>query len=356
MAKWKKLLEKFSRSACSPKLNGPIGRRRAGSWRQYALARILQLKAQSDSARVANSNPGGVADPDIESKKKKLDGVDDNLAAAADAAARMWSNFTGAAAERTWNNVDAADQSLHELPNEDELPGWGIDVLAVARRHLPANDPRRVELEILLSKNRNSEIPKLNKEGKTVAIYALKAANAAASIERMQARSFRNMLYSTSLALAALAAGLVVFSSIKNSVLDLCIAGNCPAGLPARSGYDVLIVETIGLAAAALTAALSLRKLDGTSTPYSIPMALFILKLPAGALSAVIGVILMNADTILGLGKLTNQGQILAWAALFGAGQLALTRFVDAKGQEVLDNVRAPGSGPREPSRENKPR
>ena len=49
------------------------------------------------------------------------------------------------------------------------------------------------------------------------------------------------------------------------------------------------------------------------------PLALSSLKLPAGAVSAVLGLILINGGLIPGLDKLNTPGEILAWAALFGA-------------------------------------
>ncbi|MEY9937317.1 hypothetical protein [Streptacidiphilus sp. MAP5-3] len=112
--------------------------------------------------------------------------------------------------------------------------------------------------------------------------------------------------------------------------------------MPDQEFFDVLIVEIFGLMAAALTAAVALRKMPRKRPPYWVPLSLAILKLPAGAVSAVLGVTLINAGLIPGLDKLETPNQILTWAALFGASQQALTRFVDKKGKDVL---RLPGGG-----------
>jgi hypothetical protein len=63
----------------------------------------------------------------------------------------------------------------------------------------------------------------------------------------------------------------------------------------------VLVVELVGLAAAAVATASSLRWIRGTSTPFNIPVALAILKLPSGALTAFLGVLLVRGEFIPGL-------------------------------------------------------
>jgi hypothetical protein len=105
------------------------------------------------------------------------------------------------------------------------------------------------------------------------------------------------------------------------------------------SPSDVPLVALLGLAAAVLSAALSLRKLQGTTLPYSLPVALAVFKLPAGALTAVIGLLLMRGEFVPGLSALDSPAQILAWAVLFGYAQQLFTQFVDQRAQGLLDEV-----------------
>jgi hypothetical protein len=102
---------------------------------------------------------------------------------------------------------------------------------------------------------------------------------------------------------------------------------------------DVPLVAILGLAAAVLSAALSLRKLQGTTLPYSLPVALAVLKLPSGAVTAVIGLLLMRGEFVPGLSALDSPAQILAWAVLFGYAQQLFTQFVDQRAQGLLDAV-----------------
>jgi hypothetical protein len=105
------------------------------------------------------------------------------------------------------------------------------------------------------------------------------------------------------------------------------------------SGWDIPLIELVGLVAAALAAAVSLRSIKGTSTPYSLPVALAVLKLPTGALTALLGIILMTGGFVPGLSALDSPAQIVAWAVLFGYSQQVVTRLADSRAQSVLEDV-----------------
>nr|BFE80240.1 hypothetical protein GCM10020093_028410 [Planobispora longispora] len=103
---------------------------------------------------------------------------------------------------------------------------------------------------------------------------------------------------------------------------------------------DLLTIEFAGLIAAAISAALALKNLRGSSVPFGLPIALALLKLPMGALTALVGLVLMRGEFVPGLSALDSSAQILAWAVLFGYAQQLFTRFVDQRAQNVLDSVR----------------
>lgn len=114
------------------------------------------------------------------------------------------------------------------------------------------------------------------------------------------------------------------------------------------TGWDVAVVIGVGLLAAALAAAASLRRIRGTSTPFGLPIALALLKLPTGALTAILGLILMRGEFVPGLSALDSSGQIVSWAVILGYSQQLLTRFVDQRAQTVLDNFGRPAAEQRE--------
>jgi hypothetical protein len=107
----------------------------------------------------------------------------------------------------------------------------------------------------------------------------------------------------------------------------------------ARRG-DLFLVEVIGLTAAAVAAAVAIRGIRGSSEAVHLPVLLAVLKLPMGAITAFLGLLLIRGQFVPGLSALDTSAQILAWALVFGYAQQLFTRFVDRQGQSVLDSVR----------------
>jgi hypothetical protein len=129
---------------------------------------------------------------------------------------------------------------------------------------------------------------------------------------------------------------------------------SCPTGAGEVTGGDLSVVLLLGLVGGALSAAVAVRTIRGAS-PYSVPLALALLKLPMGALTAVLGLILVRGEFVPGLSQLDSQQQILAYAVVLGYAQQLATRLVDRRAQEVLDqgnvteqesNTSAPNTGP----------
>jgi hypothetical protein len=68
-------------------------------------------------------------------------------------------------------------------------------------------------------------------------------------------------------------------------------------------------------------------------------MALAVLKVPSGALTAVIGVLLLAGGFVPGLSNLDSQRQILAYALFFGFAQQLITRLADDQAQTILNRL-----------------
>jgi len=106
----------------------------------------------------------------------------------------------------------------------------------------------------------------------------------------------------------------------------------------------VAIVAGLGLLGGAVAAAFAIRKVRGTSTPYDVPLALAILKVPTGALTAVVGIVLLGGAFVPGLSELDSQRQILAYALIFGYAQQLATRLIDNRAQDILGGVNSKDS------------
>ena len=85
--------------------------------------------------------------------------------------------------------------------------------------------------------------------------------------------------------------------------------------------------------------------MKGTSTPFSVAVSLAVLKLPTGALTALLGLLLMRGGFVPGLSALDTSAQILAWAMVFGYAQQLLTRMVDDQGSGLLNRLGGRGAG-----------
>jgi hypothetical protein len=174
-----------------------------------------------------------------------------------------------------------------------------------------------------------------------------------------QVRNFRNILSIGTVVLALLVIAVCIVGAWRSGAVPLCFQPSNTAGsslppttggesfvCPSTTGYaarptggDVSIVALMGLLGGALSATFTVQKLRGTSTPYGVPVALAILKLPAGALTAITGLVVLYGKFIPGLSELDSQGQILAYAVVLGIAQHLVTRFVDQRAEDVLNNV-----------------
>jgi hypothetical protein len=211
-------------------------------------------------------------------------------------------------------------------------------------------------------------VAEVSDEDRVSLVNAVQSASAAARREHARLRSFRNIVIMTTVAMLVLAVALALLGWQRKAWIPLCFAPQglesvvCPTttaalpddaetGVPASAaataakiattarGHDIALVMLVGLAAAAVTGAAALRNIRGTSTPFAVPVALVALKLPTGALTALLGLLLINGGFVPGLSALDSSGQILAWALVFGAAQQLVTRLVDRRAQTVLDSV-----------------
>jgi hypothetical protein len=347
-----------------------IGGPAVSSWREQALTRIAELRTLCHWVR-AQTNEAG-ADDLVASIHAHLSAAED--AAAGNTKQSPWRGFrswvTGSPVERTASNCEAAEADLLRLAPLWYLRGQMPSFLVAVRRHLAADDPRRVRLEELARSARTQE---LQIQDRDAIVTAVRGATSAGRREVTRVRSFRNVLYVAAVMLAAVAVLMALIGKSDPNALPICFAPDtkivCPTAenpLPPTPGasaaspgqpsaaaqrdiddvtrdttspWDMFIVELVGLIAASVAAAAALRNIRGTSTPYSLPVALALLKLPTGALTALLGLLLMRGNFVPGLSALDSSAQIIAWAIVFGYAQQLLTRLVDQQAHTVLEDV-----------------
>jgi hypothetical protein len=358
-------------SAAAPSF--PIGGPTSSAWREEMLTKVKEL---SGLASWLEANPDGKHQPGELRKAiaEHLRAAHDTAAgtAAAKAGLGFWGRWKaglgGSSFERALGNIDAVEVSLLRLAPEHYLRGQLPSLRAHVNRFLPKDDPRRMRVDDLaLEMAQHHEGDRLRSEDRDSLVAAYHAANSQRRRDLIRLRSFRNWVVVATIALFLAAGGLALLGLAHKDWIPVCFFPEekqtfvCPrteqvgVGDPATVDIDQLVAETatrqdlllvsiVGLFAAVVAAAGGLRNARGTSTPYGLPVALAMLKLPTGALTAVIGLLLMRGGFVPGLSALDSSAQIIAWAIVFGYAQQAVTGLIDNQAKGILDDVGGRGA------------
>jgi hypothetical protein len=331
------------------------------AWREQVLIRAAEL---AGLATWMSTRGDGTSDDTLRRANADLDvAARGHLEVARDAALGT-SGGRGARMERATGHLDAAEAVLLRRSPDEYLRGSLPGLLAHVQAHLPPKHPQRRLVQELTGPD--ALAGPLDGEVRNALAEAALAASWAARREHSRLRSFRNIVALTSLALFLLAVAIGAVGAARPQWIPLCFAPQgshavvCPTSTAAigdsdadpastadiarvvahtAASPDVGLVMLVGLVGAAVTAAAALRRIRGTSTPYAVPVTLLLLKLPTGALTAFLGLILLHGNFVPGLSALDSSDQILAWALVFGAAQQLVTGLVDKKAQSVLESV-----------------
>lgn len=162
-----------------------------------------------------------------------------------------------------------------------------------------------------------------------------------------RARTFRAMILGAAVLVAGSAVALAVLGYLAPSSLPMCTAtGDTCVTAGGDRRLDVTVVAVIGAAAGTLSGTVALRRLRGTTTPYRVPLALALLKVPTGALTAVLGVLLLRSGLAGTTLEPDSGAALLGGVVVLGLAQELLTRLADQQGQAVLDDVRGSSAAP----------
>jgi hypothetical protein len=253
----------------------------------------------------------------------------------------LWYAWTGVDVARASANIHAVEATLIQLSAPAAVAAKVPDIIADAALVLKPHDARLVNL------CQYAKRQPLKREDRETIAQDAKAIYAACADEHVRTRSFRNILFGATFILTLLVVGLGLLGWRSPEWIGLCARTaqsrpTCPSGGVEPTGGDVFLVELIGLFSASLVGSVAIRRMRGSSTPYAVPMASLLVKLPTGALTAVAGLLLIRAG-VLGpdvAGAAT--AQFVAYALIFGASQQAFTRLIDIQTQNVLNSIPTP--------------
>jgi hypothetical protein len=350
----------------APPFSLAVGAPTSSAWREQALARVAELRSLTAWVGAQDGVDPRTAPALQASINAHLDAAE--AAAKGDGIRSWWTRraawVSGAEVERAMSNTEAAEADLVRMAPLWLLRGAMPSLLVTVTKHLESPDARRTRLEEIARKAEDKDLDDRDRE---VIVRAVRGATSEGRRVVSRVRSFRNVLLVTAgiLAVVVVVLGLIVAN--HPTALPICFAPDntkvvCPTGetaLPplatgandprpgeidratarAVNDGDIWLILGLGTVAAAVAAAAALRSIRGTSTPYSLPVALALLKLPTGALTALLGLLLMRGNFVPGLSALDTSAQIVAWAIIFGYAQQLFTRLVDRQAHAVLDDV-----------------
>jgi hypothetical protein len=275
--------------------------------------------------------------------------------------------------ERVMSHIDAAEAFILRAAPLDHVAAQVPSILNHVRSHLSKDNVQREQAEAIGAAMREQGKTKLRldinltERERGTLVAALRAASEEERREIMRVRSFRNVLIVVGLLVGFLVVLLGFLGAFFYQDVDICFnpveadgGGKivCPLNETAYTSadsaklaqltndtatpWDVPAILVIGASAAALSAAVAIRQVKGSSTPYSLPVALAALKIPTGALTALLGLLLLRGQFIPGFSALDFPAQVVAWAVVLGYAQQLLTRMIDQRAQLVLKSVGTP--------------
>jgi hypothetical protein len=338
---------------------GLRSRRLHRSWKLDVAADVVRLRADLEARKGSIGRDKPSAERAAEALWH-LDEVEGLLT-------RRWSDLLSS------SSVDAVYRNLHEAEvavagtlSAEELRARTPYLVAKSHRVLPKTDPQRVTID-RLAKGRDpaSTQFRLDFAEATRAVFEV------ADNRYARMRRFRTNLRVVTFLMTLVVVMLIALGMRSPSYLPLCfnpqpsdtatIQAACPttevrADDPASAGRsaagvlpgpttvpgsasadDVLLIAVLGAVGGALSGALAVRRFRPPPfTPYNLALQTFLLKVPVGALTALGGLLLLRGQVVPGLSALDSQGQILAYALIFGFAQHLFTRYVDVHAEKLL--------------------
>ncbi|MBL1109007.1 hypothetical protein JK361_31230 [Streptomyces sp. 5-8] len=337
-----------------------------GPWEQREVlrARITELEAVLDaiSARAqADPERSDLAPSYVAKARLELDAARDVLAHRAHPMMRRAAHLGVAR-----SHLDVALNLMVWTASLDDVKALLPDLAARVDEHFAPRDPRRIRVREISQRLNQPDNRTLEPSERAFLADTVSLARRLLRKETLRVRSFVRIVRLVTIGLGIAAIAVAWAGCYWDDMVPLCFTPEyrntysvvCPtrtvSGFRSPPGTgaiaeasrpaDYLVVELVGLVSAGIASAAALRRIRGTALPYGVPVVLALLKLPTGALTAVLGLLLMRGGFVPGLSALDSTAQIIAWSVILGYSQQVFTRSVDSQGQAVLDSVRGPQS------------
>lgn len=158
-------------------------------------------------------------------------------------------------------------------------------------------------------------------------------------LRQSEVRNFRNVLLGTFVGLFILVVLLAIVGIIYPKYFPLCVQNSqksstiCPNSGSTPSSADLPLIMGLGAVGAALSVTVYLTGLKPAGVRYSLSVAQGLVKIAFGAITAMLGIIILSTQTSVGV--LASQAGLLTTAVVFGYSQQVFTRLIDQKAKNL---------------------
>lgn len=178
-----------------------------------------------------------------------------------------------------------------------------------------------------------------------IAAMAMGEATRAEDQQQAQVRRFRGVLLGTFLGLLIAVALLAILGSAHPGYFPLCVQKQattggttvCPTGGSNPSKADLAFIMAIGGIGAVLAVAANLTSLKPTGVRYSLSVAQGLIKIPFGAITAMLGIIIVSTQS--NIGVLATHAGLISTAVVFGYSQQIFTKLIDKRADDLLNQA-----------------
>jgi hypothetical protein len=262
-----------------------------------------------------------------------------------------WNWWNGDRTERAYSALHRADAGFLALASDELLrPRAGMMLGQLPSTASQLGAVHLASYQTLLTTvafPKADPPPALTGATRSALIGCSDALDQALGAQHYRVRSYRNLLLATAAGLMALYLLLSIAGALDPAFFSLCAKGasghtSCPSG-HAASPWDVFLLGFAGLVGGSVGALILLLNVKVSGGPFTLPIAQAALKLPAGAVIALVGLFVLQHGS---LGVLMPQAgdALVAWALLFGVAQQALTRIIDKRANDLVGGSKATGT------------
>ena len=249
---------------------------------------------------------------------------------------RSW--WTGVDTESAWRAIHGAKQVLFDGMKDPDVRAQYPVLRSKVQQYLEAKDPERSAYEGWLKQGDDVKEPFDRARLRTVRT----AVDGTSDAHYDKIHRFRNTLYLVFLGVIILDI-VLIFDPPTDTWLPIC----APAATAGEDPSCPLVwhIELVGLIGGVLAAAAALLKIPVSHEPYNLKRAQTLVKLPLSALTALVGVMLVQSD-VLDVFEPQPTPTILMYAVIFGYSQELVTRLIDRKAESLV----TPDEGPSVPA------